>query len=131
METSEWMNGSVEPTGVGGELQVSEGSLLGEAVEQLAGFAVLVAGRQLQRGQFLHRVLVQDQAFVDHHRWRQAVLWGGGGHTHKNIRCTQKKTHTHKIFFAICLSHARGWDLLAIAANLSGFWGLPKRGFYK
>lgn len=49
------MTGSVEPTGVGGELQVSEGSLLGEAVEQLAGFAVLVAGRQLQRGQFLNK----------------------------------------------------------------------------
>lgn len=102
------MNGSVEPTGVGGELQVSEGGLLGEAVEQLAGFAVLVAGRQLQRGQFLHRVLVQDQAFVDHHRWRQAVLWGGGTHTHKNIRCTQKK-HTHTQDILCNLSFTCTW----------------------
>lgn len=55
-------------------LQVTQAGLLGQAEDELAGFTVLVAGRQLQRGQLLHRVLVQHQALVDHHAGREVVL---------------------------------------------------------
>lgn len=65
-------------TWTGDVLQVTQAGLLGQAVDELAGFAVLVAGRQLQRGQLLHRVLVQHQALVDHHAGRKVVLWGVG-----------------------------------------------------
>lgn len=56
-------------------LQVAQARLPGQPVEQLAGFAVLVAGRQLQRGQLLGRVLVQHQALVHHHARGEVVLW--------------------------------------------------------
>lgn len=64
------------PTWTADVLQVTQAGLLGQAVDELAGFAVLVAGRQLQRGQLLHGVLVQHQALVDHHAGRKVVLWG-------------------------------------------------------
>lgn len=56
---------------------MTQAGLLGEAVDQLARLAVLIAGRQLQRGQLLRRVLVQHQAFVHRHGRREAVFWGG------------------------------------------------------
>lgn len=63
------------PTWTADVLKVTQAGLLGQAVDELAGLAVLVAGRQLQRGQLLHRVLVQHQTLVDHHAGRKVVLW--------------------------------------------------------
>lgn len=66
-------------TWTGGVLQVTQAGLFGDPVDQLARLAVLVAGRQVQRGQLLGRVLVQHQALVHHHRRGEAVLWGTAG----------------------------------------------------
>lgn len=55
---------------------MTQARLFGDAVDELAWLAVLVAGRQLQRGQLLHGVFIQHQAFVHHHGRRKTVLWG-------------------------------------------------------
>lgn len=55
-------------------LEVAQAGLFGNSVDELARLTVLVTGRQLQRGQLLHRVFIQHQAFVYHHRWREMVL---------------------------------------------------------
>lgn len=54
---------------------MTQARLFGDAEDELARLAVLVAGRQLQRGQLLHRVLIQHQALVHHHGRRKTVLW--------------------------------------------------------
>ena len=58
-----------------GVLQVTQARLFGDAIDELPRLTVLIAGRQLQRGQLLHRVFIQNQAFVYHHRRRKTVLW--------------------------------------------------------
>lgn len=60
-------------------LQVTQAGLFGDPVDELARLTVLVAGGQMQRGQLLGRVFVQHQAFVHHHRGREAVLWRTAG----------------------------------------------------
>lgn len=64
-------------TWIGGVLQVTQARLLCDPIDELGRFAVLVAGRQIQRGQLLCRVFIQDHALVHHHRRRETVLWRG------------------------------------------------------
>lgn len=68
-------------TWLSGVLQVTQAWLSDDPIDELAGFTVLVAGGQMQRGQLLCRVFVQHHAFVHHHRRRQAILWVGAGET--------------------------------------------------
>ena len=72
---------------------MAQARLLGDAVDELAGLAVLVAGRQLQRGYLLGGVLVQHQAFVHHHGRREAVLWvvGGSGVGVEKMNVSQRR----------------------------------------
>lgn len=88
-------------TWTGGVLQVTQARLFGDPIDELARFAVLVAGRQMQRGQLLRRVLVQRHAFVHHHRRREAVLWRGAGENLSGRRprlrvCTDRISHRGK-----------------------------------
>lgn len=87
-------------TWTGGVLQVTQAGLFGDAVDELARFAVLVAGGQLQRGQLLHRVLIQHQAFVHHHGRGKMVLWRRGGSRRGGLTAakkTQKKKKKIKL----------------------------------
>ena len=72
-----WVNISISivVTWVSDVLQVAQVELLGDGEQQLGRLAVLVAGRQLQGGQFLSAVLVQDQALVHLHHRGQSVHW--------------------------------------------------------
>lgn len=55
-------------------LQVPQLGLLGEPVEELCGLTVLISGRELERCDCLHRVLIQDQPFVGVDGRRKSVL---------------------------------------------------------
>lgn len=51
--------------------QVAQLGLSGDSVDQFCGSRLLVSGRELQSGDLLHRVFVQEQPFIGDDDW-----WG-------------------------------------------------------
>lgn len=55
--------------------QVAQLGLSGDSVDQFCRATVLVSGRQLQGGDFLHWVFIQDQSFIGDDDWWGFVFW--------------------------------------------------------